>query len=73
MSAALQGVQIVLALLIIGAVLMQNSSSGLGSAFGQSNSFRATRRGLDLVLYRFTVAGAIGFFIVSVLVVRLVS
>ncbi len=73
MVSVLAGIQLVLAVLVIGAVLMQNSSTGLGSAFGQSDSFRATRRGLDLVLYRFTVAGAIFFFLVSVLVVRLAA
>ncbi len=73
MESVLAGIQLVLAVLVIGAVLMQNSSTGLGSAFGQSDSFRATRRGLDLVLYRFTVAGAIFFFLVSILVVRLAA
>ena len=73
MESVLAGIQLLLAVLVIVAVLMQNSSTGLGSAFGQSDSFRATRRGLDLVLYRFTVAGAIFFFLVSVLVVRLAA
>lgn len=71
MESVLQIIQILLAVFVVGAVLMQNSSTGLGSAFGQSDSFRATRRGLDLVLYRFTVAAAIAFFLVSALVVRL--
>ncbi len=71
MESVLLTIQILLAALVIGAVLMQNSSTGLGSAFGQSDSFRATRRGLDLVLHRFTIAAAIAFFIVSALVVRL--
>ncbi|MXX65448.1 MAG: preprotein translocase subunit SecG [Chloroflexi bacterium] len=71
LESVLQIIQILLAVSVVGAVLMQNSSTGLGSAFGQSDSFRATRRGLDLVLYRFTVAAAIAFFLVSALVVRL--
>ena len=56
-------VQIVLSVLIIGAVLMQRTGASLGGAFGADNfsSGFHTRRGLEKVLFRTTIVLGILF------------
>ena len=72
MISGLQFAQLILAVLVIAAVLIQVRNSGLGSALGGSDSsFFRVRRGIDRLLFNFTVALAFLFFLVSVLVVRL--
>lgn len=71
MSSALQVAQLVLAVLMIGAVLLLVRNAGLGSSLGGSDSsFFHARRGIDRLLFNFTVALAILFFAISVLVIR---
>lgn len=56
-------VQIVLALLLIGGVLLQRSEAGLGGAFG-GDSFSSgaySRRGAEKILFRLTITIAILF------------
>ncbi len=65
--ALLQGflpiVQIILAALLIGAVLLQRTGASLGGAFGADNfsSGFHTRRGLERVLFRATIVLGILF------------
>ena len=60
--ALLQGVlpyvQIVLAILLIGAILLQRTGASLGGAFGADNfsSGFHTRRGLEKTLFNTTIA-----------------
>ena len=71
MTGALQLAQFVLAVLVIGAVLLQVRNSGLGSSMGGSDSsFFTERRGLDRLLFNLTVAASVVFFLVSILIVR---
>lgn len=60
-------IQVILAILLIAAILIQQKGAGLGEAFGGSNSLFTTRRGVDLVLHRATVVIAILFFVVALL------
>lgn len=55
--------QIVLSLLLIGAILLQRSEAALGAAFGQDmmNSTRYTRRGFEKYLFVATIIIAILF------------
>lgn len=56
-SAMLPYIQIALAILLIGAVLLQQTGSGLGGAFGGDN-FSAgfhTRRGAEKILFNVTI------------------
>ena len=49
----LPGVQVVISILLIGAILLQQRGAGLGGAFGDSTQETFyTRRGAELVLFR---------------------
>jgi preprotein translocase subunit SecG len=62
--------QMISGILMIGAILLQQRGSGLGSAFGggTSNVYR-TKRGIEQVLSQFTVVMAFIFVLSSLLVV----
>lgn len=66
-----QAVQVVLALILITSVLLQVRNAGLGSSFGQSDSFFNTRRGADKLLFNFTIVIAVSFFLISIATVKL--
>ncbi|MCH8049367.1 preprotein translocase subunit SecG [Patescibacteria group bacterium] len=57
--------QVVLAILLTGAILLQARGSGLGAAFGGEGNVYRTRRGIEKRLHSTTVALAILFFGVS--------
>jgi protein translocase SecG subunit len=65
--------QFVLALLLIGAVLLQQRDSGLGAGFGggSNGGVRATRRGPEKALFTATIVISVLFFVVSLAVVLL--
>jgi len=56
-------IQIILSVLLIGAVLLQQSGGGLGGAFGGGDdmSTHYTRRGLEKILFNATIIIAILF------------
>jgi protein translocase SecG subunit len=62
-STVLPYVQIVLAILLTAAVLLQQRGSSMGGAFGGDNFSAAyhTRRGAELFLYRFSIVVSILF------------
>jgi len=69
MATALYVVQIILAITLITVILLQVKSASLGSAFGGSDaSIYTTRRGIDKVLFNFTVILAVVFLLTSVTV-----
>jgi preprotein translocase subunit SecG len=53
--------QIVVSILLIIAILMQSSSSGLGSAFGGESSNYRTKRGAEKSIFTATVVLAVLF------------
>ena len=64
--------QILVALILIAAVLMQAKGAGLGNIFGGSSggdAFR-TRRGIERVLFRGTIALIVIFVALSIAAVR---
>lgn len=62
-------VQIVLACTLIGVILLQVKSASLGSAFGGSDaSVYSSRRGIDRILFNFTIALSVVFLITSIIV-----
>lgn len=64
-------IQIVLAITLIGVILLQVKNAGLGSSFGASDaSIYTTRRGLDRVLYQFTIVLSVVFVVTSMIVLR---
>ena len=61
MLQVLKIIQVVLAILLIVAILMQQRGSGLGMAFGGEGNFYRSRRGIEKVLYLSTIIIAILF------------
>lgn len=57
--------QLFFAVLLTISVLLQQKGTGLGSAFGGSNSIYSTRRGVDKILFNATIVISIFFFAVS--------
>ena len=70
METYLSVAQIVLAIALVGAVLLQVRGGGLGGIFGQPDSVYRTRRGVERTLFRFTIALAVLFVIVSLLTLK---
>lgn len=59
--------QIILAVAITAAILLQRNESGLGSAFGGSEQVAHTKRGIEKGLFVTTVVLA-GLFIISAII-----
>ncbi len=57
--------QIVVAIGVMAAILLQSRGSGLSAAFGGDSSVYRSRRGVEKRLYQFTVALAVLFAVVS--------
>lgn len=65
-------VQIVLSVTLIGVILLQVKSASLGGAFGGNDgSIYTSRRGLDKVLFQFTIILAVVFLVTSLIVLLL--
>ncbi len=58
--------QLVLAVALIAAVLVQSKGEELGGVFGGAQSVYQTRRGVDKLLFTITVFLAIAFFALAV-------
>ena len=66
MHAAFQIVQILLSIVLVGAILLQTRGSGF-SAFGSSDSsIYRTRRGFERTLFQFTIILAVAWVLVSI-------
>jgi len=66
----LNSVQLILAIILIVAVLLQQKGTGLSGVFGGSGNVYSTKRGLDKILHYITVGTVVAFFVISI--VRLV-
>ena len=60
--------QIVLSVLIIGAVLLQAQGTGLGAAWGGGGETYHTKRGVEKVVFVFTIVAVVLFTLVSIAV-----
>ncbi len=63
--------QIILAVALIIAVLLQVRSGGLGGIFGQPDTVYRTKRGMEKTLFQFTIVLAVLFIILSIIAVRI--
>lgn len=61
-----QIVQIVVSVALIIAILLQARGAGLGSVFGGTGTVFKTRRGVDRLLFRMTIAFTVIFAVVSI-------
>lgn len=55
-------VQLILAVLLVVAILLQQKGSGMGAAFGGGSTVYSTKRGIDKILFRATIVIAVLFF-----------
>ncbi len=69
LSLLLPWAQIVVSVLLVAAILFQQSEAGLGSAFGggQTGGIAHTKRGSEKVLFYSTIALAIAFVVLALL------
>jgi len=66
MSEFLPIIQIVIAVLLIGAILLQRRGSGLSSVLGGESTFYHTRRGIEKFIFWAAIVLAILFIAASV-------
>lgn len=57
---------LVSAVLLIVAILLQQKGSGMGAAFGGAGSVYTTRRGLDRTLFQATIVLSVVFFATAI-------
>jgi len=65
MAGFLPIIQIIVSLLLIGAILLQNRGSGLSSVFGGESTFYHTRRGMEKIIFWATIVLVILFIAIS--------
>ena len=63
--------QIVLAIALILAVLLQVRGGGMGGIFGQADTVYRTKRGVEKTLFQFTIILVVLFLALSVIMLRL--
>ncbi len=54
--------QLILAIILVIAILLQQKGSGMGAAFGGSSNVYSTKRGADKILHNATIVISILFF-----------
>ena len=62
MRSVLAVVQIVISILLVGAILLQQRGTGLSATFGGEGNIYRTKRGLERVIFAATIVLAILFF-----------
>ena len=65
--------QIIVAIVLIGAVMLQVRGGGLGGIFGTQTGTYRTKRGIERTLFQLTVVLAIIFIVISIFAVRVSS
>jgi preprotein translocase subunit SecG len=63
--------QIVVAVALIVAILLQVKGGGLGGIFGQSDTVYRTKRGLEKTLFQMTIALTVIFVALSIVALRI--
>lgn len=67
MSAILQILELIVALLLIGSVIMQSRGTSSGMAFGGGSESYRSKRGLEKILFYATIVLAAFFALLSIL------
>ena len=63
--------QIILAIALVLAVLLQVKGGGLGGIFGQADTVFRTKRGLEKTLFQLTIVLVTLFIIISIISLRI--
>ncbi|MBN2238261.1 MAG: preprotein translocase subunit SecG [Dehalococcoidales bacterium] len=71
MNTYLSIAQIVLAVALVLAILLQVKGGGLGGIFGQADSVYRTRRGIEKTLFQLTIVLAVLFIVISIVALRI--
>lgn len=58
-------IQIILAVMLVVLILLQSRGAGVGSIWGGGGEFYGTRRGIEKVLFRFTIFVSLLFIAIS--------
>ena len=66
MSSLLFWGQIIVSVLLIGAILLQQKGTGLGASFGGSGQIYRSKRGLEKILFWATIVLAVIFSLTAV-------
>lgn len=66
MKQAILILQIITSASLMAAILLQAKGTGLGRAWGGGGEFYRSKRGVEKILFRLTIALAVLFFIVSI-------
>jgi preprotein translocase subunit SecG len=61
--------QMLIAVALIAAILLQVQGGGLGGIFGQPDAVYRTRRGIERTLFRLTIVLAVVFIVMAMLIV----
>ncbi|MCF7845411.1 MAG: preprotein translocase subunit SecG [Candidatus Pacebacteria bacterium] len=64
-------IHIIISVLLIASILMQSGKAGMGSAFGEGDTFHTEKRGAEKWLFRSTVV--LGFLFIAVALLNLFS
>jgi len=64
-------IQIVLAVSLILAILLQVRGGGLGGIFGQADSVYRTKRGVEKTLFQLTIVLVVLFIVFSIVTLRI--
>lgn len=67
MKDALLIAQIVISTLLVVTILMQAKGTGIGTAFGGSESYYHSKRGVEKLFIYFTIILAVLFFLISII------
>ena len=59
--------QIIVSIALIVSILLQARGAGLGSVFGGTGTVFKTRRGIDRLLFRITIAFVVLFVVISLI------
>lgn len=71
MQTALLGFQVVLSVLLIAAILLQSQGTGLGSTWSGGGETYHTRRGLEKLVFYFTIIGVAVFACIALAIIAL--
>lgn len=63
--------QIVLAVALVLAILLQIRGGGLGGIFGQPDTVYRTKRGVEKTLFQLTIALAVLFIIIAIVALKI--
>ncbi|MFA5076056.1 MAG: preprotein translocase subunit SecG [Patescibacteria group bacterium] len=60
-------IQVILAVLLVIAILLQNRGAGMGAVFGGEGNVYKTKRGAEKILFWSTVVLSVAFLVVALL------